>query len=416
VAPLEAGRRAAVQGRVGRVTIVALLGRPAYRFINGGTSTVFADTGEVLQPVDAADSVRVAASLIDIPHERVHYLRTLAGPDQWTIGLSSQLPLHHIAIDDARGTEAYVSARTGEVALTTDRRTRAIGWVSAIPHWFYVTAIRTRERVWRQLVLWTSALGAIAACAGLLVGAVQYRARYAGVRRWHYRAGVLFGPLALTWVVSGWLSMQPWQWASRSRLYPRIVDALSGGGVDLSVFPAFDGDKWESTIEGDVKEIDLVRVFGEPHYLIRRTDAAPLVVSTRTLKPRAAFDAATIAERLRTAMPDLPIATSSTVSDYDAYYYDRARRLPLPVARFEFADPERTIAYIDLATSALAADFTRRQRIERWAYHGLHSLDFPFFYTVPLLRSVVTIVLCAGGLTLSLLGATMALNRLRRSR
>ena len=178
-----------------------------------------------------------------------------------------------------RPLEMRSSSGGGSSASSTDRRTRAIGWVSAIPHWFYVTAIRTRERVWRQLVLWTSALGAIAACAGLLVGAVQYRARYSGVRRWHYRAGLLFGPLALTWVVSGWLSMQPWQWASRSRLYPRIVDALSGGDVDLSVFPAFDADKWESTI--DVKEIDLVRVFGEPHYVIRRTDAAPLVVSTR---------------------------------------------------------------------------------------------------------------------------------------
>ena len=115
-------------------------------------------------------------------------------------------------------------------------------------------------------------------------------------------------------------------------------------------------------------------------------------------------------------MPDVPVVASAVLPDYDAYYYDRGRRSPLPVERIELADEERTIAYIDLATGALVGDVTRRQRIERWIYHGLHSLDFPFFYNAYLVRTIVMIVLCAGGLTLSVLGATMALRRVRRFR
>jgi hypothetical protein len=416
LSPAEAERRAAGAAPTDRISIVTVLGRPAYRFGGARATTVFADTGERLQVLDPAASVGIVASSWRVPKQRVHYVEMLSAPDQWTLGIPRQLPLHHLAVDDGRGSEAYVSPQTGEVALTTDRRTRATAWISAVPHWFYVSALRSRERLWRQVVLWTSALGAITACAGLLVGAAQYRARYTGAARWHYRAGVLFGPFALMWVVSGWLSMQPGDWAPRSHLTPRIVDALSGGAFDSSAFPRFDSARWQSTIQGDIKQIDLVRALGEPCYVIRRAGASPLVVSPRTLTPRAPTDTASISARLRTAIPGVRITRSSELSEYDAYYYDRERRLPLPVARVEFDDPARTIAYIDLATSAVMSDFTRRQRIERWVYHGLHSLDFPVFHNAPLLRTIVAMALCAGGLTLSALGATMAIDRLRRSR
>jgi hypothetical protein len=414
VSPMEAARGAAVPGSLESVSVVTVLGRPAYRF--NGTATVFADSGERLERVDAAASVRIVASSLRLAPERVHYARMLAAPDQWTVGLGLHSPLHVLTVDDGRGTEAYVSAHTAEVVLTTDRRSRAIGWVSAIPHWFYLTAIRSQERLWRQVVLWTSALGAIVACAGVLVGVVQYRARYAGVKRWHHRAGVLFGPFAVTWIVSGWLSMQPFQWAAPSDLRPRIIDSLSGGGLDVSTFPRLDHDKWLATTGGAGQEIDLIRAFGEPRYVIRDAGAAPMVVSASTLTRRPPFDANAIAARLRTAMRDAPVGASSTLTDYDAYYHDREHSLPLPVARVEFADAQRTIAYIDLATGALVADFTRRQRIERWAYHGLHSLDFPVFDHARLLRTIIVITLCAGGLTLSVLGAAMAVARLRRLR
>src|SRR5437773_104013 len=115
-------------------------------------------------------------------------------------------------------------------------------------------------------------------------------------------------------------------------------------------------------------------------------------------------------------MPHVPVVESRVLADYVSYYYDRGRRAPLPVVRVRFADPDRTWVYVDLATSMLVAQVTRRQRVERWLYHGLHSLDFPFLYSKRPLWDVTVIVLCSGGLALSAIGAIMGSRRLGRMR
>jgi hypothetical protein len=83
--------------------------------------------------------------------------------------------------------------------------------------------------------------------------------------------------------------------------------------------------------------------------------------------------------------------------------------------RVKFDDPERTWVYVDPVMSQMVAQLTRRSRIERWLYHGLHSLDFPvWLYGRPLWGSVV-IFLCSGGAVLSAVGVLIGFKRLRRS-
>jgi hypothetical protein len=86
----------------------------------------------------------------------------------------------------------------------------------------------------------------------------------------------------------------------------------------------------------------------------------------------------------------------------------------LPVVRIKFDDPEKTWTYIDLSRSALVTSFTRKQRIERWLYHGLHSLDFPFWYDNRLVWTAGVVVLCGGGALLSAIGAVIGFKRVRR--
>jgi hypothetical protein len=52
-------------------------------------------------------------------------------------------------------------------------------------------------------------------------------------------------------------------------------------------------------------------------------------------------------------------------------------------------------------------------RVERWAYNGLHSLDFSFWYQSRL-WDVGMIALLLGGLATSCLGFAMGVKRLRR--
>ena len=118
--------------------------------------------------------------------------------------------------------------------------------------------------------------------------------------------------------------------------------------------------------------------------------------------------------RLRVGLPDVPIVESTLLSDYDSYYYSRGRLTPLPVLRVKFADPAETWFYIDPEMSQVLAQVHRLNRVERWAYNGLHSLDFAFWYNKRPLWDIVMIVLLAGGLTSSVLGMVMGIRRLRR--
>ena len=80
------------------------------------------------------------------------------------------------------------------------------------------------------------------------------------------------------------------------------------------------------------------------------------------------------------AMNGVPIEGISWLDHYDAYYYDRDRRLSLPVLRVRYDDPQHTWLYFDPSHGAIARKEERLTRLNRWLYHGFHSLDFPFLY------------------------------------
>ncbi len=100
---------------------------------------------------------------------------------------------------------------------------------------------------------------------------------------------------------------------------------------------------------------------------------------------------------------------------YDAYYYDRDRRLSLPVLRVRYDDPQRTWLYFDPSHGAIARKEERLTRLNRWLYHGFHSLDFPFLYYRRPLWDVVVIVLSLGGIVLSATTLSASWRRVRRA-
>ena len=89
------------------------------------------------------------------------------------------------------------------------------------------------------------------------------------------------------------------------------------------------------------------------------------------------------------------------------------RKPPLPVLRVKFADPDATWFYIDPRMSQVVMRFTRRERLQRWIYHGFHSLDFNFWYYNGPVWRVTMVALCSGGALLSMIGAVIAAKRLR---
>ena len=440
--PMEAAERTGLRGAPARTVLLTVMNRPAYRL---GRQTVFADTGDLLQPASVDQSLDIARRFAGVPAAQVHYLRTLTEADQWTLLQGRQLPLHKFRVDDADRTELYVQPATGEVAMLTTQRSRLLAWIGTIPHWLYFTALRVNQPLWYRIVVWTSALACALAVLGLALAVTQFRRTrpfrlsgsipYSGWMRWHYIAGAVFGVFTLTWAFSGLLSMEPFAWTNATGL-EIDRDAFTGGPVDLSRFRAMEPAAWNRVLDGrTLKEVELVRIQDEPYYVVRYTDEETLasarrerlhqpynvtgsvepnrlLVNADTLAVRQEpFSVESLMARLKTAVPDAPVVASELLPEYDSYYYSRGRQTPLPVLRVKFADPAETWVYIDPAMSQVLAEIHRLNRVERWLYNGLHSLDFAFWYNRRPLWDIGMITLSLGGLGLSAIGLVLGIRR-----
>jgi hypothetical protein len=117
---------------------------------------------------------------------------------------------------------------------------------------------------------------------------------------------------------------------------------------------------------------------------------------------------------LKSAAPDVPVLEARLLPEYDSYYYSRGRQTPLPILRVKFGDPDRTWVYVDPEMSQVVARIHRNDRVERWLYNGLHSLDFSFWYNKRPLWDIGVITLSLGGLASSSIGLFLGIKRLRR--
>jgi len=443
--PSQAVEKAGTGG--GRTTLLTVMGRPAYRVGSRDTATVFADTGELLEEASAIQARSIVRQFMHAGEDQIHYQGTITTPDQWTLGQGRQMPLHKFAVDDDAGSELYVSAPTGDVTQLTTRKGRALAWIGTIPHWLYFAALRTNQPLWYQIVVWTSGIGCILALIGLILGVTQYRwsrprssaaIPYSGWMRWHYVTGVIFGVFTLTWVFSGWLSMEPWGWATQPGLQiPR--DAFTGDAVDLARFPAMDPAQWHELMGGRaIKEVEFLRIHDEPYYAVRagralseaprperlhqpynvsgRQQGQRLLVAAATLSiRREPFSVDSLVARLKQSAPKVAIVEAQLLDDYDSYYYSRGRQTPLPILRVKFDDPDRTWVYVDPEVSQVVARIHKLDRVERWLYNGLHSLDFSFWYNRRPLWDIGVLTLMIGGLASSSIGFVLGIKRLRRS-
>lgn len=415
----------AVADEASRFTITTLAGRPVYRVTSAGTSqTVFADTGEELTPLTGDRAVEIARAFAG-PPASLHYEARLEDADQWTFSVRGQMPLHRIAVDDAEGTRLYVAERSGEVVMKTTSSGRTWGYLGAVFHWIYFTSLRRDAALWNSTIVWTSIAGTVMAVAGFVWGLWrfsprrQYRLKlepsptpYAGLVKWHHYAGLIFGLTTITWVFSGLLSMDPWDWHPSTAPTRAQREAVSQGPLHPAEVSMAHLQKGLAAFGfATPKEIDIIRFRGH-HYL--RAAAGLVALDATAQGPDEMFHADAILAAAVEAMPGVPVEGVYWMSEYDAYYYDRTGQLNLPVLRVRFADPQRTWLYLDPRRGAIVRKEERLSRLNRWLYHGLHSLDFPFFYYRRPLWDVIVIVLSLGGIVLSMTTMWAAYRRLRR--
>lgn len=390
VGPAEALRIAGVPEGARELRLTASQGRPAWQVTawDDRRLVVHADDGSTRDAVDSAAALaealafarRAAGAESAGPDAGVETLER----DQWTVpnGLNPLRPFHRVRLDDAAGTELYVSAVTGEVVRDTARAERFWNWLGSVPHWIYFTEIRRDPALWRTVVVWLSGVGVVGAAAGAVVGIVRLRRRdgrglpgspHRGWMAWHHWTGLAGGVLILGWIVSGWLSMNPNRWFS-----PRMpsADALQRyAGDAASALRAVDAAALRARLAGEaVVEIEWRVTAGVATAWLRRADG-----SRTAWRPgeAAAFDDATLVAAARRAMPQAGTPTIRRLDAHDHYYYGRDGRAvrPLPVLRLAFDDDAATWWHVDPVDGRVIDRSDRSRRVHRWLFHALHSGD-----------------------------------------
>jgi hypothetical protein len=412
----------------GGVRLTSFDGRPVYRFGGGGRRggpgvLVYADTGTERQDdqIDGAMSDRAAAAWTGRPVSEAEKV-IVEEVDQWTVGgLRGQLPLTKYSWPD--GQQVYVNGSTAEVVQYTTTSSRLWAYLGAIPHWMYFTPLRKHQPQWLSFVVWSSLIGTIAALMGVIIIIWMYsprkRYRHAGKptsipyrswKRWHAITGLFFGVVTTTWAFSGMLSMGPFPIidkltditvpAPSGGRGPNIAGALRGREpFRLGTFAAKDEKAALAALDGfGARELEYTTFAGQPVYLATDAQGETRIVPVHGA-PMDAFDTAAVMQVIRDAAgPDL--AELRLQDEYDAYYLDRHGERPLPVIHARMNDALGTRFYVDPQTARVVGNYSRRGWVNRWLYHGLHSLDFPWLYKYRPLWDIVVITLMLGGTAL----------------
>ena len=120
---------------------------------------------------------------------------------------------------------------------------------------------------------------------------------------------------------------------------------------------------------------------------------------------------------MRKVSPADGVAETRFIAEYDAYYLDREHELPLPVLRVRLNDGKNTRFYIDPRTARIVGEYNSGSWVERWLYHGLHSISLPWLYNHRAAWYAVVLILMLGGASLSItaviIGFRLVLERLR---
>ena len=256
-------------------------GGPVYRIVADGKHvSVSATSGETIGDVGEPDARKLVSATFGgkIAGSFGHRLRPVDGDAPLTMptarSTKSSSPMR-------AATVVYVSSRTGEIVQDTTRFERVWNWLGAIPHWIYFSPLRKDADLWHQVVVWLSGPMIVGAIAGMWIGILRLRPSraakgrsmtpYRGWMKWHHLGGLIGGLFLVTWIASGWLSMNPFKLFAGSEITETQRAAYAGRGSPPTL--GVTSDALAAAIGTGARELSFAWVGGTP-VMIARTKSA----------------------------------------------------------------------------------------------------------------------------------------------
>lgn len=401
--------------------LVSRAGQPAYliQSADGPWIALSGQTGGIVPDLSQAEARVIAENFGHAP------VAAVAGPfnyDQWIVHqhFDPFRPFYRVRLDDAHQTDLYVSARTGEVLQRTRFAERAWNWVGAVIHWIYFTPLRHSWRAWNQVVWWVSLAALLSSAAGTWLGIVRMVSnRSAGRRgispfrgwmRWHHVIGLFSCLIIVTWMLSGWLSMDHGRVFSMGHASEPQELRLSGVAIADSIKT--------TTIEsfqkaGPATEIALNALDGQSFltaYLPRSGEARVTFLDAK-MPSLPSLPAAMLLAGVKNVWPNARAAPYLSGNDG---LYRLAESVGGDTPGFIGGDESSIRVYVDKYSGRFVAvmDFSRRGYA--WIYYGLHTFEFPGLIEHPMVRTILVLSLLALGFASSATGIVLSVKRLER--
>jgi hypothetical protein len=320
--------------------------------------------------------------------------------------------LFRVALGDSAGTEFYVSSLTGEIVLDTTRSERTWNLVGSVLHWIYPTVLRSNWSLWDRVVWTLSLLALIAALLGAVLGLARIKPRsgligspYRGWHALHHLIGLAAMVFVLSWIFSGWLSMDHGRLFSRGQL-TSAESSVMNASPNWAAAASLD----RQPVSPSTREIEWF-AFNGTLYRRDRTGLAGQTLIKAGDAPRDGPTGSLDVQEVQglTARLAAGCGAPSVLADNDDY--PAQSNVPgAPVYRSYCGD---LWFDIDGADGNLLQRLDSSRRAYRWFYGALHTLDFPVLLTRPLLRDALIVGLCALGLMFSVTGIAIGWRRLR---
>lgn len=394
--------------------------------VKRGTDELLYDchSGQRVERLQRPALDRVACSWCDAPITAVDSLDQI---DVWLIGAYpfKEYPVYKYTFDDKEQTELYLSSRTGRGLQLTTSESRFWAWIGAIPHWIYIKQLRANGRQpWTDVVLWISGFGILMTLSGIIVGLrsmilARRQRKLCPYRkpmfRWHHISGLVFGLFVLTFIFSGFMSLQ------------KIPTSLVPYNEDYAAESFFRGQEFitpsDYTLDyrkllndSDVRRLTLTSCAGVPVYRVEKAaDGCVLVRAQGCKADTLVIDKEVCMDMAKRALDHGTGYSVSIINDYEQGYSSvrMSRKRELPVYRVAINDEYNSRFYV--APKGATAYYSNNNSVMRGIlYNTLHSLNCRFFYEHPVIRVVTLWLLMIGGAVVSLTGVVLGVRYLQR--
>lgn len=399
----------------------SVLGEHVYHLIteDGTFLSRFAQSGETIK-INEQLAIQIARKFTGIASDAE--VSILDEVDQWIPRpkYARHLPVYKVRFADDVGTFAHISSKTGEVISNTSRSDRFWAWLGAIPHWIYFKEIRMHSYLWSQLCIWLSAFGFIMSLSGIITGIVRFKkkpkAKFKRFKnKWynfHYYTGLAFGLFVCTWIFSGFMSMSPFNWSYDFTLSEQESLIWEGGANSLENITNKEWASFQQSIQSNtIKEAHFSTFSGK---LFSAQFAADTTKSICLSNPIYQPSETDLSKQINLFDTADSIVSIELLKEYDNYYYDRHNNKKLPI--FKAATNDQIAYYVDPSNGKVLLRSDRTNRLERWLYHGLHSLDFRFLTNNRPLWDIIMIILLLGGTAICVTAVGLGIKFIKRKR